>query len=401
MYRLRINFLANRQDASQNDRKNGLLAPLQSSISVLREGIDGVVELFGQLKQFVRVNLKWDRPALEESLQINLLRDRRGEDLTANNGQDIQPTKISIFAKISSNSEKSAQKVPILQKIDAETATVLKAQLDDQTALKDSLKRQMIALEGKILEAETKHFFQSQVAAAKAEAILADRKMLMCFSETSWEGAIGLLEKEIAAKLKNQTVQKITEKILQIDVCLQAGLQAIAGLIFWREELSNWKFQLLYWLIVEQQEYLGSLGQLMRQLRQVNDSTLFEQAIEMIVAQKRNQVQYRQVQRVAIRCQERAELAVQKGDENLAREWLIRKNSLIKMARILSAKLNKQIPLVEELRLKLKEWANNFFDDEETSLGAEVRWQLKELNPQIAEFSLLYSRFLSKLGKKQ
>lgn len=337
------------------------------------------------------------------------------------NRQDVQPAKNSIFAKIRSNPEHSPQKAPILQKIGAETATVLKAQLDKQTALVNNLKRQLIALESKISVAKTKKaLLQSQIAAAKAydqlhntlepldyssikiafqlieekvlqmEACLEEREMLMQFFEAPCESLSRRLEEAIA----DQTVQRIKEKILQIDVRLQARLQAIAVLICWKEELTTWKFQILYRLILEQQEDLGSLGQLIRQLRQVNDSALFERAIEVIVAQKRNQLQYRQVQRVAIRCQERAKLALQKGDENWAREWLIRKNSFIKMASDLNAKLDEQTPLVEELRLKLKEWENKFVDDEQTPLVDEIKRKLKDLNPKIAEFSLLYCRAL-------
>jgi phage shock protein A len=353
------------------------------------------------------------------------LRGRRDEQLAANNGQDVQTTKNSIFAKIRSNPEPSPQKAPILQKIDAQTPIVLKAQLDEETALVDNLKRQMIALESKISEAKTKKDLRkAQVAAAKAneqlqntisqldyssiklafqlieekvlqrEAYLEDREMLMQFFEAPCESLIRRLEEANAAKLKNKTVQKIREKILQIEVRLPARLQAIAVLICWKEELTNGKFQLLYRLILEQQDDLGSLGQLIRQLRQVNDSALFERAIEVIVAQKRNQLQYRQVQRVALRCQERAKLALQKGDEKWAREWLIRKNSFIKIASALKAKLDEQTPLVEELKLELKEWKNKFFDEYQTFFVDDMKRKLKEMNAKISEFSLLYCRAL-------
>lgn len=304
MYRLDINFLSNRQYASQCDSANGLSIPQNSSISVFMKCTDGEVKLIRQLKRFVQINLtrctdgvirlfgrinrvirtyfnktegqtKAPETILEQSiiemqeelrhlhqsvarasaiqkriylqrnrvqnvsnLQINLLRGRQYEPLIANNGQDIQLTKNSFFAKIRSNLEYSPQKTPILPKIGAEMATILKAQLDEQTALVDNLKRQMIALESKILEAKTKKtLLESQVAAAKAHEQLQNT---LCRLRT----------------------QKIREKILQIDVRLQTRLQGIAVLIFWKEELTTWKFQLLYRLILEQQEDLESLDQL-------------------------------------------------------------------------------------------------------------------------------------------
>jgi hypothetical protein len=57
MYRLHINFLSNRQDASLSASANGLPTPLDSSISVLMKRTDGVVKLFGRLKRFVQINL--------------------------------------------------------------------------------------------------------------------------------------------------------------------------------------------------------------------------------------------------------------------------------------------------------------------------------------------------------
>lgn len=443
LYSPKINFLSNRGDASQRHKSKGSPTLRKHNVFVkvgysrfmqladrIRRATRGKINrFFSKAKTHKRPEWMLEQSILEmqqnliqlhhavvrasdtqkrlkqqyyqhrsiPGLQVNLLRSRQDEQLTANNGQDFLATKNNIFAKIRSNSEHSTKTTPIPQKIDAETITVLKVQLDEQTALVDKLKRQLFALDSKIFEEKIKNnLLNSSVAADQFNEQLEQLLSIIDCLEPSWEVAIDLCEKELTEKLISETVHIIEEKILQIDARFQARLPTIAVLISWNEELKNCKYQLLYALILEQQEDLESLAQLIRQLCKINDIRVVEQATGAIVAHKGNQLQYRQVKRSAIRCRECAKLALQKGDENLAREWLIRKNSVIKMASILNDKLGEQIPLVEGLKQNLKKLVlvNKCEDDEQTPIRDEIQRQLKELNPQIAEVRVLYGRVI-------
>ncbi|MEQ8754164.1 MAG: PspA/IM30 family protein [Coleofasciculus sp. G1-WW12-02] len=400
---------------------------------------NGVAKLFGQIQRFVQINLTGLTDRVVGLLGgIDLLiityfnktvgQTEDPEIIREQSIIEMQEDRIQLRQAVTRAS--ATQKRIHLQYNQVqsgansahEMATILKAQLDEQTALVDNLNRQLIALDIKISEAKTKKDLlktQSMIAKAneqihntisrlddsriklafqvmeenvlRREAYLADRMMLLQFLYPPREEAL-------ATKLQNQTAHKIKETILQIDVRLPARLQAIAILICWKEELNNGKFKLLYRLILEQQKDLASLDQLIRQLRQVDDSALFYQAIEMIVAQKFNQLHYRQIQRVAIRCQERAKLAVQKGDEDWARELLIRKNSVIKIASILKAKLDKQTVLMEEIKLDLKKFENQIFNDKQTPLVEEIKIKLKKIKPKVKKFMILYYRFIESLN---
>lgn len=440
-YSLEINFLSNKGNSTQRHKSKDSFTPRKHNLFV-KFGYSPVIQLADCISRVIRDTInrllstaktyenpecRLDQPILDmqqdlvklhdavarasatqksikqqyyqyrsiPGLQINLLRSRQDEQLTANNGQDFLATQNSIFAKIS---EYSPQETPIPQKIDAETGAGLKAQLDEQTALVDKLKRQLFALDSKIFEAKTKkELLNSSVAAEQANEQLEQLLNIIDCLEPSWEVAIDLCEKELTEQLTSQTIHIIEEKILQIDARFQDRLPTIAVLICWKEELTNWKSQLLYRLILEQQEDLEILAQLIRKLCKINDTRLVEQATGAIVAHKGNQLQYRQVKRLAIRCREGAKLALQKGDENRAREWIIRKNSVIKRASILNDKLGEQIPLVEELKQNLKELVNKCKDDEQTPIRDEIQRKLKELNPQIAEFKILYGRVIDSI----
>jgi len=72
-----------------------------------------------------------------------------------------------------------------------------------------------------------------------------------------------------------------------------------------------------------------------------------------IAAQKRTQQQYNQAQTEANNWQNRAQLAVQKGDENLAREALVRKKTHAETAATLKTTLDQQKAQVENLKRNL------------------------------------------------
>jgi phage shock protein A len=72
-----------------------------------------------------------------------------------------------------------------------------------------------------------------------------------------------------------------------------------------------------------------------------------------IASQKRTQTQYAQAESQASQWEARAKLALQKGDENLAREALTRKKSYAETAGTLKASLDQQTAQVETIKRNL------------------------------------------------
>jgi phage shock protein A len=80
------------------------------------------------------------------------------------------------------------------------------------------------------------------------------------------------------------------------------------------------------------------------------DLVQLRQAVASAIAsQKRSQQQYNQNQSQANQWQSRAQLALQKGDENLAREALQRKKSYLETANTIKATLDQQTGQVDTL----------------------------------------------------
>ena len=74
---------------------------------------------------------------------------------------------------------------------------------------------------------------------------------------------------------------------------------------------------------------------------------------QAIASQKRTEQQFNQNQSQANSWQQRAQLAMQKGDENLAREALVRKKGYVDTANTLKAQLNGQSTQVDQLKRSL------------------------------------------------
>ena len=84
------------------------------------------------------------------------------------------------------------------------------------------------------------------------------------------------------------------------------------------------------------------------------DLVQLRQAVASAIAtQKRTQTQYNQAESQSNQWQQRAQLALQKGDETLAREALVRKKSHADTAATLKASLDQQSAQVESLKRNL------------------------------------------------
>lgn len=84
------------------------------------------------------------------------------------------------------------------------------------------------------------------------------------------------------------------------------------------------------------------------------DLVQMRQAVASAIAsQKRTQQQYNQAQTESNNWQQRAQLALQKGDENLAREALLRKKTNSETATALKTQLDQQNTMVDTLKRNL------------------------------------------------
>ena len=84
------------------------------------------------------------------------------------------------------------------------------------------------------------------------------------------------------------------------------------------------------------------------------DLVQMRQAVASAIAsQKRTQQQYNQAQTEANNWQQRAQLALQKGDENLAREALVRKKTNTETSTALKTQLDQQTTMVDTLKRNL------------------------------------------------
>jgi phage shock protein A len=84
------------------------------------------------------------------------------------------------------------------------------------------------------------------------------------------------------------------------------------------------------------------------------DLVQLRQAVARVIAeQKRSQLQYDQNQEEAQKWQERAQLAITKGDESLAREALVRKKTHSDTAAVLKSQLEQQTGQVDTLKRNL------------------------------------------------
>ncbi|MBD1931066.1 PspA/IM30 family protein [Trichocoleus sp. FACHB-69] len=102
-----------------------------------------------------------------------------------------------------------------------------------------------------------------------------------------------------------------------------------------------------------------------------------------IATQKRTQKQYNQAQTEANNWQQRAHLAIQKGDENLAREALVRKKTHAETAATLKTTLDQQKAQVENLKRNLIALENKISEAKQQQDRLKARAQAAKANEQL------------------
>ncbi|MGF1494748.1 MAG: PspA/IM30 family protein [Microcoleaceae cyanobacterium] len=114
------------------------------------------------------------------------------------------------------------------------------------------------------------------------------------------------------------------------------------------------------------------------------DLVQLRQAVAQAIAtQKRSQQQYNQFQSQANQWQSRAQLAVQKGDENLAREALQRKKSYVEQGNTIKATLDQQTAQVETLKRNLISLESKISEAKTKKNMLKARSQAAKANEQL------------------
>jgi phage shock protein A len=114
------------------------------------------------------------------------------------------------------------------------------------------------------------------------------------------------------------------------------------------------------------------------------DLVQLRQAVAQAIAtQKRSQQQYNQNQSQANQWQSRAQLALQKGDENLAREALQRKKSYLETANTIKMTLDQQIGQVDTLKRNLISLESKISEAKTKKNMLKARAQAAKANEQL------------------
>jgi phage shock protein A len=114
------------------------------------------------------------------------------------------------------------------------------------------------------------------------------------------------------------------------------------------------------------------------------DLIQLRQAVAQAIAQqKRSQQQYNQAQSQANQWQSRAQLALQKGDENLAREALQRKKGYVETANTLKTNMDQQSGQVETLKRNLLSLESKISEAKTKKNMLKARAQAAKANEQL------------------
>jgi phage shock protein A len=241
---------------------------------------------------------KWKQDERDRSiyrLPSKRFRMKQDEQRLKQSQLEARPTTNCVSTLVRDNSEKSAQSALINTKNLSQEASALKAKLDQQTALINNLLPEL-ALISKLFEAEAKkHLFEAQTFANAIE----DGEKVLLQIEVRW-----------------QELESIT-------ACENASFKLIQRLEF---------------LISEMQDYLILLRQIVARA---------------ITTQLHVQHHYNLAKKAATYCKHRAKLDWQEGNQNWARESLIRRKTYLDTATILKFSLEQQAPQLDTFKCYL------------------------------------------------
>jgi phage shock protein A len=229
---------------------------------------------------------------------------------------------------LSRGDENSARKAMAHKERFIKSSTIYKIQLDELTGQVEALRRNLTVMESKIAEINTsKNELQEQIGLAKTSE---ERQKLLYGIDTNIaRDAFERMEKKVQEmEARSQTMAQVNKT----DIVTERKTG------FWLNDLvrnAEDPEKMLEQSVIDMQE----------------DLVQFRQAVARVIAeQKRTEQHYNQNLAETNKWQERGDLALSKGDENLAREAMTRKTSFTESASMYKAQLDQLTDQVDTFR---------------------------------------------------
>ena len=296
---------------------NRLTGQAENPEKILEQAVENPEKI---LEQAI-IDMQEDLVQLRQAVARSIATQKRTEQQYNKNKSEANTWQQRAQLALQEGDENQAQEAFQGKKAVAKMAQALQAQLAEQCEIVNKLKKGLVTLESKISEAKTKKDLYTATACS-AQASEKINQMLGNLN-TVFERIDRLQELEARSEAIAESSSR--ERIGRV---IHINLNRLIGQVEDPEKI-------LEQAIIDMQEDLV-------QLRQAVD--------QLIATQKRTEQQYNKNQSEANNWQQRAQLALQKGDENLAREALQRKKAVAKMAQALQAQLAEQREIVTKLK---------------------------------------------------
>lgn len=159
------------------------------------------------LEQAIR-DMNEDMVQLRQAVAKSIATQKRTEQQYNKNQQEAGMWQTRAQLALSKGDEKLAREALVRKKSFADTAAALKQQLDNQNQQVESMKRNLIVLEGKISEAKTK----KDMLKARVNAAKANKQLQGVMGSINTEGSMAVFE-------------RMEEKVLMMEAESQSALE--------------------------------------------------------------------------------------------------------------------------------------------------------------------------------
>ncbi|NEO82010.1 PspA/IM30 family protein [Moorena sp. SIO4G3] len=137
------------------------------------------------------VDMQEDLVQLRQAVARSIAEQKRTEQQYNKNQTEANNWQKRAQLALSKGDENLAREALVRKKSNADTAATLKTQLDQQTNQVNTLKRNLVALEGKISEAKTK----KNMLKARAQAAKANEKLQQTMGSINTSGSLAAFER--------------------------------------------------------------------------------------------------------------------------------------------------------------------------------------------------------------
>ncbi|NEN97607.1 MAG: PspA/IM30 family protein, partial [Moorea sp. SIO3I7] len=152
------------------------------------------------------VDMQEDLVQLRQAVARSIAEQKRTEQQYNKNQTEANNWQKRAQLALTKGDENLAREALVRKKSNADTAATLKTQLDQQTEQVNTLKRNLVALEGKISEAKTK----KNMLKARAQAAKANEKLQQTMGSLNTSGSLAAFE-------------RMEQKVLEMEARSQAA----------------------------------------------------------------------------------------------------------------------------------------------------------------------------------